>query len=143
MNNEYPDRPRVAVGGVVIRDGKVLLIRRGKAPAFGEWAIPGGSVELGETLKQAVEREIHEETGLTVRAGEVCYVFDGVKRDSDGRVQFHYVIVDHLANYVAGDPVPSSDAAEAAWFSAAELGKRHINASTLHLLKKLDFIRAS
>ena len=98
--------------------------------------------ELGETLKQAVEREIHEETGLTVKAGEVCCVFDGVKRDADGRVQFHYVIVDHLADYVAGDPVPSSDAAEAAWFSAAELEKRHINLSTLHLLKKLDFIQA-
>jgi ADP-ribose pyrophosphatase len=137
MGAEYPDLPRVAVGGVVIKDGRVLLVRRGKAPAAGEWAIPGGSVELGETLKQAVEREIFEETGLCVEAGEVCYVFETVNRDPDGRVRFHYVIIDLKAEHVSGDPVPGSDVTEAAWLPLEELGGRPLNASTLALLRKL------
>jgi ADP-ribose pyrophosphatase len=141
MGGEYPDKPRLAVGGVVIKDDQVLLVRRGKAPAFGEWAIPGGSVELGETLQQAVERELREETGLTVKAGEVCDVFDAVKRDGDGRIQFHYVIIDLMADYVSGEPVPSSDATEAAWLPFEELENRNINASTLQLLRKLGYIK--
>jgi ADP-ribose pyrophosphatase len=141
MGAEYPDLPCVAVGGVVIKDGRVLLVRRGRPPAFGEWAIPGGSVELGETLKQAVEREVFEETGLSVRAGEVCYVFETVNRDRDGRVRFHYVIIDLKAEYLSGDPVPGSDVTEAAWLSLDELATRPVNGNTLELLRRLDFIK--
>lgn len=142
MSAEYPDKPRLAVGGVVIKDDKVLLVRRGKSPAFGEWAIPGGSVELGETLQQAVERELREETGLTVKAGEVCHVFDAVKRDDEGRIRFHYVIIDLMTNHVSGEPAPASDVTEAAWLSFAELENRPVNASTLQLLRKLGFIKS-
>lgn len=142
MGAEYPDMPRVAVGGVVVREGRVLLVRRGKEPALGEWAIPGGSVELGETLQQAVERELLEETGLKVEAGEVCHVFEAVKRDEDGRIQFHYVIIDLLADYVSGEPAPSGDASEAAWLPFTEMGNRRINTSTLELLIKLGYIRS-
>ncbi len=141
MGGEYPDQPRLAVGGVVIKDDKVLLVRRGKPPAYGEWAIPGGSVELGETLKEAVERELQEETGVTVRAGEICHVFDAVKRGDDDRVQFHYVIIDLMAEYLSGEPVPSSDATEASWLSSVDLENRSVNATTLQLLRKLGFIK--
>jgi ADP-ribose pyrophosphatase len=118
---EYPDLPRLAVGAVVVHQDRVLLVRRAKAPAQGLWAIPGGSVRLGETLRQAAEREILEETGLTVRAGEVVLTFETIRRDPDGRVRFHYVIVDLLAEYLTGEPTPADDAAEARWFSADQI----------------------
>jgi len=85
----YPPAPRVAVGAVVIRAGSVLLVRRGKAPSDGQWAIPGGSVELGETLQQAAEREILEETGIRIRAGKPVYTFDLIERDRQKRIRFH------------------------------------------------------
>lgn len=141
MGTEYPDAPRLAVGGVVIKDDRVLLVRRGKPPAFGEWAIPGGSVELGETLQQAVERELREETGITVRAGEICYTFEAVKWDDDGRVRFHYVIIDLAAEYLSGEPVPASDVTEAAWLTSRDLAGRPINVTTLELLNKLEFMK--
>ena len=141
MGAEYPDEPRLAVGGVVIKGDRVLLVRRGKPPAFGEWAIPGGSVELGETLKRAVEREIREETGIIVRAGEICHTIEAVKREDDGRVQFHYVIIDLLAEYLSGEPVPASDVTEAAWLTSWDLDDRPINATTLELLGKLGFAK--
>lgn len=119
--SEYPDMPRVAVGAVVVRDGRVLLVRRGKAPARGLWAIPGGSVRLGETLQEAAEREIREETGVTVRAGAPVLTFESIRREADGRVRFHYVIVDLAAEWVAGEPFPSDDADDARWFTAAEV----------------------
>jgi 8-oxo-dGTP diphosphatase len=141
MGTEYPDAPRLAVGGVVIKDDRVLLVCRGKPPAFGEWAIPGGSVELGETLQQAVERELLEETGITVRAGEICHTFEAVKRDDDGRVRFHYLIIDLTAEYLSGEPVPASDVTEAAWLTSGDLAGRSINATTLELLNKLGFMK--
>jgi ADP-ribose pyrophosphatase len=142
MGTEYPDRPRVAIGGVVIKDDRVLLVRRGKPPAFGEWAIPGGSVELGETLKQAVERELREETGIIVRAGEVCHLFEAVKRDDHGLVQFHYVIIDLMADHLSGEPAPASDVTEAAWLAPEDLEESDINTSTLALLRKIGFIKS-
>jgi ADP-ribose pyrophosphatase len=143
MGIEYPENPQLAVGGVVIRDDRVLLVRRGKPPAYGEWAIPGGSVELGETLKEAVEREIREETGVTVRAGEVCYVFEAVKRDDAERIRYHYVIIDLMAEHLSGDPAPATDVTDAAWLGSAELEGRPVNTSTLALLRKLGFIGKS
>ncbi|MEW6267609.1 MAG: NUDIX hydrolase [Thermodesulfobacteriota bacterium] len=137
--NEYPDRPRLAVGGVVIAANQVLLVCRGKPPAEGEWAIPGGSVELGETLKEAVERELKEETGLTVRAGDSCYTFEAILRDQEGRVRFHYVIMDLWAEYVSGVPAPGSDVSEAAWITPDRLPNLKVNKATLALLKKLGF----
>ena len=140
MVAEYPDRPCVAVGGVVRRAGRVLLVRRGQAPSLGEWAIPGGSVELGESLVQAVEREIREETGLVVKAGPVCHVFEDIRYDPDGEVRFHYVIVDLLAEYLSGDPVPATDAAAVAWLGPDDLAALPVNRNTLKLLGKLGFV---
>jgi len=138
--NEYPDRPRIAIGGVVIQNGQVLLVQRGKPPSEGEWAIPGGSVELGESLQDAVAREILEETGLTVRAGEVCHIFEDIRRDDSGGVRFHYVIVDLWAEHVQGEPAAGSDVLQAAWISAAELMNMPVNINTMMLLKKLGFL---
>ncbi len=95
--SEYPDSPRVGVGAVVLREGRILLVRRGVPPALGLWAIPGGVLELGESLREAAEREILEETGITIRAGEPIFTCDVCERDSEGRVRFHYVIVDLAA----------------------------------------------
>jgi 8-oxo-dGTP diphosphatase len=130
-NTIYPDAPRVAVGAVVIDQGKVLLVLRGKAPAKDMWAIPGGSVNLGETLLAAAEREVLEETGLQIRAGEIIYAFEKIERDDVGQVRFHYVILDLLAE--ALDPArplkPADDVSDAGWFSLADLDRLNLPVS--------------
>ncbi len=136
----YPTKPAVAVGAVVIHERRVLLVKRRNAPSLGEWAIPGGSVELGETLQQAAEREILEETGVTIRAGEPVFCFDAIVRESSGRVRFHYVITDVLADYVAGEPVANDDALDARWVTAEELDEMTVSKITLELLRnRLSF----
>jgi mutator protein MutT len=110
----------VGVGAVVIRDGRVLLIRRGKEPLRGRWMIPGGTVEAGETLEEALVREIEEETGLVVKPREVLTVVDRIHRDN-GRLQYHFVIIDYLCDYVSGAPQAASDAEAVAFVSRAEL----------------------
>jgi len=141
-NTEYPDLPRVAVGAVVIHNHCILLVKRGKQPAKGEWAIPGGSVELGETLEAAAEREIYEETGVTIKAGKMIYSFDSIVKDGD-RTRFHYVILDFEASYVAGDPRAGDDVLEAGWFGPEKIKTLGVNSRTLHLLAKIGFIRDS
>ena len=133
--NDYPGHPRVAVGAVVFRDECVLLVRRGQPPAEGLWAIPGGSVEIGETLQKAAEREILEETGVQIRASKPIYTFDVIDRDMAGKVRFHYVIVDLAAEYVLGEPSPGDDALEARWVSAGEIHNLKVSPATVNLLK--------
>jgi len=137
LPREYPDRPQVGVGALVIRDGRVLLVRRGRPPANGLWAIPGGRLELGETLQQAAEREVFEETGITIRAGQPFYTFDSIVRDEQGRVRYHYVIVDLLAEYVSGEVRPGDDAQDAAWLSLAELERLPTHPVTLELVRRV------
>jgi 8-oxo-dGTP diphosphatase len=108
-----PDRPFVGVGGVVLIEGRIVLIRRGKPPLRGRWVIPGGTVELGETLQEAVIREMEEETGLVVRPREVVLVFDRIQREGT-TVDYHYVVIDYLCDYVSGEPRAGSDADEIA-----------------------------
>jgi 8-oxo-dGTP diphosphatase len=138
---EYPDRPVVGIGAVVIRDGKVLLIRRGVAPGRGLWAVPGGSLELGETLQQGAEREILEETGITIRAREPIYAFDFFERDPDGRIRFHFVIVDLAADYIRGDVKGADDALEARWLAPGDLDHLPVSKNTLKLLQAAGFIK--
>jgi 8-oxo-dGTP diphosphatase len=114
------DRPAVGVGAVLIHQGKVLLIRRSKEPLRGRWVVPGGTVELGETLEEALVREVKEETGLTVRPLEVVLVFDRIEREGDA-VRYHYVIVDYLCEYVSGTPQAASDAEAVAFVAPEEL----------------------
>jgi HAD superfamily hydrolase (TIGR01457 family) len=137
---EYPDRPRVAVGAVIIHEGRVLLVKRGKPPSEGLWAIPGGSVELGETLQTAAEREILEETGIRIKAGDPVYTFDAIQKDHDGRVRFHYAIVDLLADYVEGEPNAGDDAHEVGWVRPHDLSALPMSRKTLDLLKHLRFL---
>jgi ADP-ribose pyrophosphatase len=132
----------LAVGAVVFLDNRVLLVRRGQPPSADQWAIPGGRVRLGETLQQAAEREILEETGVVIKAGKPIYTFDMIERDADGGIRFHYIIVDLEADYVRGDLCGGDDAAEAKWVSAADLGGMKVNRQTLGLLKhQYDFLK--
>jgi 8-oxo-dGTP diphosphatase len=132
----YPDRPRVAVGAVVFKEGKVLLVLRGKPPAESQWAIPGGCVELGETLQEAAQREILEETGIVIRAGKPVYTFDVVEQDKNGGIRFHYVIVDLAAEYISGEIRAGDDAADVKWLSSEDLQYRNVSATTRKLLKQ-------
>ncbi len=134
-NGLYPSRPRVAVGAVVFKDDRVLLVRRAKPPAENVWAIPGGSVEIGESLREAAEREILEETGVTIRALEPVFTFDVIDRDAGGGVRFHYVIIDLTAEYIQGVPMAGDDASAARWFSSDELATMNVNTRTRELLK--------
>jgi len=136
----YPDAPRVAVGALVVHQNKVLLILRGEAPAKGMWAVPGGSVNIGETLQAAAEREVLEETGLEIKAGKVIYSFEKIQHDKAGQVKYHYVILDLEAETL--DPVqtltPADDAVEAGWFTLADLDRLNLPVSetTWTLLQK-------
>ena len=129
----------VGVGGVVVEDGRALLIRRGSEPLRGEWSIPGGTLELGETLEQGVARELLEETGLRVRVGELIEVFDRIyfgNGESKERPRFHYVIVDFLCERVAGEPVASSDVTDVAYAREEELGKFALTETATRILRK-------
>lgn len=134
---EYPAFPQVAVGAIVIKDGKVLLVKRGNPPGKGLWAIPGGRVRVGETLKEATEREIKEETGIIIRARKPIYPFDVILKDSDGRVQFHYVILDFMGDYISGNVTPGDDVNDARWFSAYEIKEIPVTKTTLDILKEV------
>jgi 8-oxo-dGTP diphosphatase len=121
MKREYPEHPLVGVGAVIVEDNRALLIRRGHAPLLGEWSLPGGVLECGETLRDAAMREAREETGLTVEVGEMLGVYERVIRSDDGRVRYHYVLIDFLCRPVSGDLKAGSDAAEVGWFRGEEL----------------------
>ena len=108
------------MGGVLIHEGRALLIRRGKEPLRGRWTVPGGTVELGETLEQALVREMAEETGLRIEPGELLTVFDRIMEER-GSVRYHYVIVDYLCSYVSGEARAGSDAEAVAWARREEL----------------------
>jgi len=136
FNGAYPNWPRVAVGAIVFKEDKVLLVLRGKPPAENLWSIPGGSVELGETLQEATEREIMEEAGITIRAREPVYTFDVLERDDKGKVRFHYVIVDLAADYVSGELSPGDDAIDVRWFSTEDVNKLKVSEATRKLLKE-------
>jgi len=117
----YPDRPFVGVGAVIVDQGRVVLIKRRFEPLAGHWSLPGGAVDVGETLVECVAREMLEETGLVVEVGPVVEVFDRIVRDGDGRVQFHYVLVDYLCRPTGGSLQAGSDVAEAVYADPDDL----------------------
>lgn len=117
----YPDRPIVAVGAVILDDDRVLLVKRGHEPLKGRWSLPGGAVEVGETLDAALAREVREETCLDVIVGPVVEVLDRIQRDAGGRVEYHYVIIDYLCRVRGGTAACGSDADEVRWVEAASL----------------------
>jgi ADP-ribose pyrophosphatase len=128
----------VGVGGVVLIDGRVVLIRRGKEPLRGRWVIPGGTVELGETLHEALVREMQEETGLLVRPREVVLVFDRIQREGP-EVVYHYVIIDYACDYVSGELRAGSDADEVALVAPGEIERYDLPPQALDLV--LDVFR--
>jgi 8-oxo-dGTP diphosphatase len=136
MKREYPDSPLVGVGAVIIEDGRVLLVKRGHPPLAGEWSIPGGVLELGETLREGAVREAREETCLTVVPAELLGVYDRVLRDDAGRTIYHFVLIDFLCRPVGGKAQAADDADEVRWFTpadAAELGLPEDTAQVIRL----------
>lgn len=138
-DREYPEHPLVGVGAIVLGDDKVLLVRRGREPSKGLWSIPGGLVELGEGVRDAVKREVMEETGLDVDLGELFDVVDAVHRDQAGKVQFHYVIVDFLAESKGSKdvkPVPGTDVDDARWIPIGGLARLDMTKSARTVIEK-------
>ncbi len=144
MSREYPERPIVGVGAVVWRGDRLLLVRRGKPPRIGQWSLPGGAQHLGETLAEAIAREVQEEAGITLEGVELLAAVDLVERDEAGRVRYHYTLVDFSAEAAGGDEaVAGDDAAEVAWFTPAEAGALGLWSETLRIIGLAAARRAS
>jgi len=134
---EYPDRPVVGVGAIILDEDRVLLARRANEPLLGHWSIPGGMLELGETLRSGVEREALEETGLQVRAGEVVDVFDSIiPGETVGVPQYHYVLIDFLCAVIGGELRAGSDASEVHWFRRQEIEALGMRPMTVNAVEK-------
>ena len=136
MIREYPARPILGVGAVVVSGGRALLVKRGNEPAKGAWSIPGGKVELGETIHDAVVREIREETGLKIEVGDRLSVLERIFRDDSGRVRYHYVLIDYRALPIGGKLCASSDAADIGFFTARGLKRLDLADVTALVVKK-------
>ena len=136
MPREYPEAPVVGVGAVVVRDGRVLLVRRANAPSRGRWSVPGGAVELGETLAEAAIREVREECQVEVEAGHILSTCDLIQHDENGRVRYHYVLIDLAARHVSGDPQAGTDALEVRWVGEADLTRLDIIDRLLPVLRR-------
>lgn len=130
----YPDRPHIGVGVAVWKAGKVLLIRRAKPPRAGEWSLPGGRQKLGETVREAAAREVREEAGLEIAVGALVDVIDSVTRDGAGAVEYHYTLVDFTADWVSGEAVAGTDAAEAVWADPGDLARFGLWQETLRVI---------
>jgi 8-oxo-dGTP diphosphatase len=136
MKRAYPEQPIVGVGAVIVSDGRALLVRRNTEPLKGEWSVPGGMLELGETLHAGAAREALEETGLSVDVGEVLEVFDSIFPDADGRTQYHYVLIDFLCTPIAGEAVAGSDVSEVKWVNQADLDALNLRPSIAQVVRK-------
>lgn len=136
MSREYPDYPRVGVGAVVFHDERVLLVRRGRAPSVGRWTLPGGLVEVGETTREAIAREVAEECGCAIRVVDIAGVFERIVRDDAGRVRYHYVLVDYLAFAETDAIVAGSDADEAQWVSLKEIERLDTTDGLLDMIRR-------
>jgi 8-oxo-dGTP diphosphatase len=134
MRREYPDAPIVTVGLVVRRAERVLIVQRGNPPNKGRWSIPGGAVEVGESLRAAGQREVREECGIEVAVGEAAGVFETILPDSAGATRYHYIMIDFFADYVAGELQPSSDSADARWVTRDELQQYDVTEKARDLL---------
>lgn len=136
MKREYPEHPLVGVGAVIVEGGRVLLVRRGRPPLLGRWSIPGGLVELGETLRAAAKREALEETGLTVEVGKVIEVLDRIVPGENDRPQYHYVLIDFLCRVAGGEPRAGGDATEIAWAAESELARYDLEPVAVDVIQK-------
>jgi 8-oxo-dGTP diphosphatase len=133
----YPDHPVLAVGAVVVRDGKVLLVLRGREPGRGRWSLPGGVVHLGETLQSAVIRELREECGIEVAVAETAEVVERMVPDAQGRLQYHYVILDYQAKWLQGELTASEEVEDARWVDPDSLDRYHMTYGTADVIRRL------
>jgi mutator protein MutT len=141
MNRKYPDHPIVGVGGILFQEDQVLLIKRGKEPGLGQWSIPGGVVRTGETLREAVVREVFEETHLEVEVLALVKVLERIFRDPDARIAYHYVLVDFLCQLVKGTLQPDSDAQEACFVPLKELASYKVVPITFEVIRRAEWLR--
>ncbi len=150
MKREYPAAPIAGVGVVVLRDGgeagdgtglEVLLVQRGKEPGRGRWGLPGGVVELGEKVREAAIREVGEECGIQVRPDRLIEVLDAIRPDQAGRIQYHYILIDLLAEYESGELTPASDAQDACWFKMDELAEIDVPDITVRVIREAAALR--
>ena len=142
-NRIYLEYPFVGVGVVVWRDEKFLLIQRGKSPRKGQWSIPGGRQELGETVKATAVREVLEETGLTVAVTDFLDVIDSIQHDEDGKIFFHATLVDYAAEWISGEAKAGSDAMSVAWYSLDELAELGLWSETERIIRYSATLRTS
>lgn len=143
MTRQYPNSPVVGVGVVVWRGEDTLLIRRGRPPGEGNWSLAGGAQELGETVFEAARREVMEETNLAVEVLALIDVVDSIRRDDDGRIQYHYTLVDVLAEWRSGDAQPLDDAAEVAWVPFGRIGRFELWSETRRIIRLGHQLRES
>jgi ADP-ribose pyrophosphatase YjhB (NUDIX family) len=135
MSREYPARPIIGVGVVVWHGERVLLVQRGRPPRQGQWSLPGGAQQLGESLAEAARREVREETGLSVDLGEVIATVDSIQRDPDGRVRYHYTLIDFAAEAQGAELRPGDDAADARWFELDQIERLGLWSETLRIIE--------
>ncbi len=136
MSREYPAAPIVGLGAVVWHQGKVLMIRRGRPPRAGIWSLPGGGQLLGETVEDGIRREIREETGIEIELLGLLEVIDSVQRDAEGRILYHYTIIDYAARWVSGEVRAGDDAADAGWFAPEDLAGLELWSETLRVIEQ-------
>lgn len=136
MQREFPSQPLIGVGAIIIEGDRVVLVKRAQPPIQGQWSIPGGALEVGEFVRDAAIREAREETGLIVKPGKLLGVYDRILRQADGRVQYHYVLVDFLCRPVGGELQAASDAAEVRWFTREELPELKLAEDTQEVIDK-------
>jgi 8-oxo-dGTP diphosphatase len=135
-SREYPDHPLLGVGAVIVQGGRVLLVRRANPPLQGQWSIPGGLVETGESTKEATTREVREETDLEVEPLQLVEVFERIIRDRDGRVQYHFVLIDYLCRIISGEAKAGTDVLEVRWSECDELEILGVAAETCAVIRK-------
>ena len=141
MNNTNIKFPIIGVGVVVWKNDDFLLIQRGKEPRFGQWSIPGGKQEIGETLEETALREIREETGIEIRITNFLEVMDSIQRNEMGKVLFHATLIDYSAEWISGVPQPGSDAMDTAWYNLVELENLNLWSETKRIIKKSAQLR--
>lgn len=129
-NRRYPARPIVGVGALIYKEDRILLVERGKPPLAGYWSLPGGAVEAGERLEDAVKREVFEETGLDISVDSIATIFERIMPDETGRCEYHYVLVDFFCTVQGGEPRPGDDSAAVSWFEISALPDLQLTAGT-------------
>jgi len=136
--HRYPKAPAVGIGGIVLKDESILLVKRGNPPNQGCWGVPGGCLELGETLREGVAREVREECGIEIEVGELFDVFETFQKDEEGRLEFHYVLLDFIARHISGDPVPGGDALECRFIPLANVREYDLTPGVRELLDRME-----